>query len=69
VTRSYDSGGFMETAYPDYIEVTSKDAGGPVQSYRCPRCRAIFDASLDAQLAFDSCVAHSKTCSFATPVI
>ena len=67
VTRTFHSDGLMETAYSDYIEVTSKDTGGPVQSFRCPNCRAIFDASLDAQFAFDSCVAHSKTCSFATP--
>jgi hypothetical protein len=69
MTGSYDPDSLMETAYPDYIEVTSKDAGGPVKSFRCPRCRIIFDASLNAQLAFDSCVAHSKTCSFATSVI
>jgi len=68
MTRGYDPDSFMETAYPDYIEVTSKDAGGPVQCFRCPHCSTIFDASLDAQLALDSCIAHSKTCSLAMSV-
>jgi len=68
MTRSYDPDSFMETAYPDYIEVTSRDAGGPVRSFRCPHCRAIFDASSNAQLAFESCMAHSKACGLGARV-
>ena len=51
-----------ETAYPDYIEVTSKHRKGRVDFFRCPHCRAIFDAVPNAQLALDACVGHARTC-------
>ena len=51
-----------ETAYPDYIEVTSEHRKGRVDFFRCPHCRAVFDAFPNAQPALDACVAHARIC-------
>jgi hypothetical protein len=62
VTRWVPDDDLEETAYPDYIEVTSKHRKGRVDFFRCPHCRAIFDALPSAQPALDACVAHARTC-------
>ena len=62
VTRWVPDDDLEETAHPDYIEVTSKHRKGRVDFFRCPHCRAIFDALPNAQPALDACVAHARTC-------
>lgn len=60
---THGSQNLVETAYPDYVEVTSKHSGGKIEYFLCPHCRAMYDAFGNAQLALDSCVAHAKTCA------
>jgi hypothetical protein len=63
MTKANDTGNLLsETAFPNYIEVTSKHTGGKVEFFVCPYCRIFFDAFANPQMALESCIIHAKAC-------